>query len=84
MATATAFQVALNVVDLQRALRFYRVLLGSEPFEVRPDRARFELTEPPLLLDLTLAPQVPGGSLNHVGFRLADSEALVDLQRRLE
>src|SRR6185436_7118516 len=59
-------------------------LLGSEPVETRPDRARFELTEPPLLLDLTMAPQVPGGSLNHVGFRMADAEALVDVQRRLE
>ena len=80
----TAFQVTLNAADLERSLRFYRALLGREPDEQTADGARFELAEPPLILGLTRARQKPGGTLNHVGFRLADSAALVEVQRRLE
>jgi catechol 2,3-dioxygenase-like lactoylglutathione lyase family enzyme len=82
--TAVKFQVRLNVTDLDRAVRFYRALLDAEPTYTGGDQVRFELEQPPLVLGLVRAPQVSGGSLNHVGFRMADSAALVELQRRLE
>jgi len=84
VATAVSFQIALNVADVGRSLRFYRTLLGVEPVQESADQARFELDDPPLILGLAHCQQIPGGSLNHIGFRLADSAALVDLQRRLE
>src|ERR1700722_17668013 len=87
-ATATAtpvrFHIGLNVADLGRSVRFYRTLLGVEPAKNLPDYAKFELERPPLVLALYPSPQGAGGSLNHVGLRLPDSMALVEVQRRLE
>jgi catechol 2,3-dioxygenase-like lactoylglutathione lyase family enzyme len=86
--TATAaparFHVGLNVADLARSVRFYRTLLGIEPAKELPDYAKFELDRPALVLALYPSPQGPGGPLNHVGLRLPDSAALVEMQRRLE
>ncbi len=87
--TATAkFQVALHAADLPRAIRFYRLLLNSEPATATPGSARFETETPPLVLTLTnhspLTAHHSPATLNHLGFRLPDQVALVDLQRRLE
>jgi catechol 2,3-dioxygenase-like lactoylglutathione lyase family enzyme len=82
--TASRFHVGLHVADLTRSVRFYRVLLGVDPAKHFGDYARFELSEPPLVLALYPAPQQPGGALNHVGLRFPDSAALVEVQRRLE
>lgn len=87
IATATAavrFHVGLHVGDLDRSVSFYRVLLGVEPAKHLDDYAKFEIDEPPLVLALYPSPQVPGGALNHAGLRFPTSEALVDVQRRLE
>ena len=45
-------QLALNVSDLERSVAFYRVLLGAEPAKVRPDYAKFDVADPPLVLSL--------------------------------
>lgn len=82
--TTVRFHVSLNVSDLGRAVDFYRVLFGLEPAKRRADYAKFELAEPPLVLSLEPNRQAPGGSLNHLGFRLPDATSLVELQRRLE
>src|SRR5262245_2176563 len=82
--TTTRFHVGLNVSDLAKSVRFYRALFGVAPMKSLEDYAKFELSEPPLVLALYPSPQQPGGALNHVGLRLADSEALVEVQRRLE
>jgi hypothetical protein len=60
------------------------VLLGTEPAKVKPDYAKFELAEPPLVL--SLAPRTPGagGNLNPLGLRVRTAEELVEIQRRLE
>jgi catechol 2,3-dioxygenase-like lactoylglutathione lyase family enzyme len=83
-ATAVQFRVSLNVTDLNRSIHFYRTLLAAEPSMTGAHQVRFELSEPPLRLTLVPAVQKPGGSLNHVGLRLPDSPALVEVQRRLE
>lgn len=82
--TATRFHVGLHSSNLDRTLRFYRALLGVEPTKNLPDYVRFETTEPPLVLGLYPSPQPAGGALNHVGLRFPDSNALVEVQRRLE
>jgi catechol 2,3-dioxygenase-like lactoylglutathione lyase family enzyme len=86
-ATATAamkFSLGLHVSDLARSVEFYRLLLGAEPASSEDRYARFEPAMPPLVLSLIPGPVAPGGSLNHLGFRLPDSAALVEVQRRLE
>jgi catechol 2,3-dioxygenase-like lactoylglutathione lyase family enzyme len=83
-ATSVKFQVSLNVTDLTRSVHFYRTLLATEPGMNGAHQVRFELNSPPLVLYLVPGARAVGGSLNHVGLRLADSAALVDVQRRLE
>jgi catechol 2,3-dioxygenase-like lactoylglutathione lyase family enzyme len=87
-ATATATGVTLHfgvyVADLGRSVHFYRLLLGTAPVWQAGDHARFESANPPLLLTLTAGNYPPGGSLNHLGLRLPDGAALVEVQRRLE
>src|SRR5262245_22103365 len=78
------FHLSLNVSDLQRSLAFYQVLFGVEPAKVRPDYAKFEVSEPPLIMSLIPSQPVPGGTLNHVGLRVLDSATLVTMQARLE
>lgn len=78
------FHISLNVSDLNRSISFYRTLFGAEPAKHRPDYAKFEPAEPPLVLSLEPSPRNPGGSLNHVGLRVRNAAELVGIQSRLE
>lgn len=80
----TRFHLSLNVRDLDRAVEFYRLFFGVEPAKCRTDYAKFELADPPLVMSLEPCQTAPGGSLNHLGFRVDDSALLVEVQRRLE
>src|SRR5262245_49949225 len=83
-AALTKFHASLNVSNLDRAVAFYRALLGTEPAKVRPDYAKFDLADPPLVLSLIPGQPKTGGHLNHVGLRVRTADELVDVQRRLE
>ena len=80
---ATKFHLSVNVSDLNRSIDFYRALFGCEPAKCRPDYAKFELADPPLVF--SLEPHAPSGQgqLNHAGFRLKDHAALEQTRRRL-
>jgi len=80
----TRFHLSLNVASLERAIGFFKVFFDREPAKCRPDYAKFELDDPPLVLSLEPFAAQPGGNLNHLGFRMPDSAALVEVQRRLE
>lgn len=84
MAPAVRFHLSLNVAELARSVEFYRTLFGREPAKRRADYAKFELDDPPLVLSLEPTPRPSGGVLNHLGFRMPDSAALVAMQQRLE
>jgi len=75
-------QLALNVNDLAESVAFYRKLFGAEPTKVRPGYANFAIAEPPLKLILMENPG-QGGSLNHLGVELADTDAVDAEQARL-
>jgi catechol 2,3-dioxygenase-like lactoylglutathione lyase family enzyme len=81
---AVRFHLSLNVSDLRKSVPFFQMLFGSAPAKQRDDYAKFELLDPPLVL--SLEPHAPAGrgALNHVGFRFANSAALVAAQQRLE
>ncbi len=66
-------QLALNVNDLNESVAFYSKLFGTEPAKVRPGYANFAITEPPLKLILMENPG-QGGSLNHLGVEVADTD----------
>ncbi|HVA45083.1 MAG TPA: ArsI/CadI family heavy metal resistance metalloenzyme [Pirellulales bacterium] len=80
----TKFHLSLNVNDLGRSIAFLEALLGVPPAKRRSDYAKFEIDDPPLVLSLEPHGFSGRGALNHVGFRLPDSAALVEAQRRLE
>jgi catechol 2,3-dioxygenase-like lactoylglutathione lyase family enzyme len=82
--TRVRFHLSLNVADLDRSVEFFRTLFDAEPAKRRPDYAKFEPDEPPLVLSLEPAARPAGGPLNHLGFRMPDAASLVAMQERLE
>ncbi|HEY6278383.1 MAG TPA: ArsI/CadI family heavy metal resistance metalloenzyme [Streptosporangiaceae bacterium] len=75
-------QLALNVEDIGQAVDFYTKLFGTEPAKVRPGYANFAITKPPLKLVLLENPG-HGGSLNHLGIEVPDTEKVAAEQARL-
>ncbi len=75
-------QLALNVEDLDASIAFYSTLFGTEPAKVRPGYANFAVAEPPLKLVLIENPG-QGGSVNHLGVEVADTDAVDAEQNRL-
>jgi catechol 2,3-dioxygenase-like lactoylglutathione lyase family enzyme len=75
-------QLAINVEDLAESIGFYSKLFGAEPAKVRPGYANFAIADPPLKLILMENPG-HGGSLNHLGVEVADTDAVDAEQRRL-
>jgi len=64
-------QLAINVTDLEAAIRFYSRLFGAEPAKRRPGYANFVVDDPPLKLVLIEGAD-RGGTLNHLGVEVAD------------
>ena len=75
-------QLALNVDSLDESIAFYSKLFGTEPAKVRPGYANFAVTEPPLKLVL-IENRGQGGSLNHLGVEVADTDTVDAEQARL-
>jgi len=75
-------QLALNVNDIDEAVSFYTRLFGAEPAKRRPGYANFAIAEPPLKLVLLENPG-QGGTLNHLGVEVADTDAVDAEQARL-
>jgi catechol 2,3-dioxygenase-like lactoylglutathione lyase family enzyme len=75
-------QLALNVNDLEQSVAFYSKLFGAEPAKRRPGYANFAIAEPPLKLVLLENPG-QGGTLNHLGVEVADTDKVDAEQARL-
>lgn len=75
-------QLALDVDDLDASIAFYTRLFGVQPAKTRPGYANFAVAEPPLKLVLIENPG-RGGSLNHLGVEVADTDAVDAEQTRL-
>ncbi|MCV7225023.1 ArsI/CadI family heavy metal resistance metalloenzyme [Mycolicibacterium komossense] len=68
-------QLALNVDDLDEAIRFYSTLFNTTPAKVKTGYANFAIVEPPLKLVLLENPG-KGGTINHLGVEVASSDAV--------
>ncbi len=75
-------QLALRVADLEGSIAFYSKLFGAEPAKRRPGYANFAIAEPPLKLVLMENPG-QGGSINHLGVEVADTDIVDAEQARL-
>jgi catechol 2,3-dioxygenase-like lactoylglutathione lyase family enzyme len=75
-------QLALNVDDVDAAVAFYSKLFDAEPAKRRPGYANFAISEPPLKLVLLENPG-QGGTLNHLGVEVSDTDTVDATQTRL-
>ena len=74
------FHVALAVKDLPVAIEHYKKILGIEPAKVRPDYAKFEIADPPVILSLN--PGSEPGTVMHLGIRYPNTgEVVTELAR---
>lgn len=72
MTTTGRIQLALNVADLDEAVRLYRDVFRTEPTKRRPGYANFAIADPPLKLVLFENPDAVS-PLNHLGVELNSS-----------
>lgn len=75
-------QLALNVDDLEAAVRFYSKLFGTAPAKRRHGYANFAVADPPLKLVLFEQPG-KGGTINHLGVEVESTELVAAAQARL-
>jgi catechol 2,3-dioxygenase-like lactoylglutathione lyase family enzyme len=75
-------QLALNVDDLDTSIAFYSKLFATEPAKIRPGYANFAVAEPPLKLVLIENPG-QGGSINHLGVEVPDTDTVDATELRL-
>ena len=78
----TRVQLALNVSDLDAAVRFYSTLFDTAPAKVREGYANFAIEEPPLKLVLVAGHGTPG-TMNHLGVEVADTAEVASTRARL-
>ncbi len=80
---SSTFHVSLNVHDLPRTAEFLACVFGQSPARLHADYAKFELSDPPVVLSLVPTDAPVGSGVNHLGFRLPHASALAALKRRL-
>ncbi len=78
----TLFQLSLNVRDVEAAAEFYTKLFGVGPAKQRPGYANFVVADPPLKF-IVIENEGAPGTINHLGFEVADTEAVVAATQRL-
>jgi predicted enzyme related to lactoylglutathione lyase len=66
-------QLALNVDNLDEAVKFYSKLFNTAPAKLRDGYANFAIADPPLKLVLLENPG-SGGTINHLGVEVESSE----------
>lgn len=70
--TTGRVQLALNVSDLEASIEFYEKLFETPPAKIRDGYANFAVDSPPL--KLVLIENGGGGSINHLGVEVVDSD----------
>src|SRR4026207_2202064 len=63
--------LALNVVNVERSIQFYRKMFGIEPSKVRRGYAKFDVQNPPLNFTLNEGVVKEQGALSHLGIQVA-------------
>ncbi len=82
MSTHKAFHVSLTVRDVAAAAQAYQRILGAAPTRVEHDYARFELSDPPVVLSLN-ASEEPG-KVAHLGIRYGTSGEMLTERARCQ
>lgn len=75
-------QLALNVEDLDASIAFYSIMFDTSPTKVKEGYANFAIANPPLKLVLIENPG-HGGTINHLGIEVTDTDTVDAEQTRL-
>jgi catechol 2,3-dioxygenase-like lactoylglutathione lyase family enzyme len=76
--------LALTVSDVDRAVPFYRALFDAEPAKVKPGYAKFEPTDPGIVLTLMQGERNGLGAFNHGGIKVSSTDAVLATRLRLQ
>lgn len=76
--------ISLDVADVSRSVTFYRSFFGVEPVKLKSDYAKFDLQEPSVNFTLNQRPSSAGGSLNHLGIQVENTDLVLAAKQRLE
>lgn len=77
------FRLTLSVADVARSVAFYRTFFDREPAHEAEDSARFEMTDPPLMVNLVRRPWERITVTGSAGLRLPTRNAVLALRDRL-
>jgi catechol 2,3-dioxygenase-like lactoylglutathione lyase family enzyme len=82
-ATASRMHVSMFVSDIAESVKFYEVFFGQPPTKSRPDYAKFEVAEPPLVISFNPDRKpVPGGAVNHLGIQVKSTDIVMAMKDR--
>jgi len=76
------FHVHAAVPDLQKSIRFYSTMFGTEPTVVKDDYAKWMLEDPPV--NFAISPRGAAAGINHLGFRVDQPSELEEIHGRLQ
>lgn len=80
--TALKAHLAMNVVNVERSIAFYRKMFGIEPSKVRRGYAKFDVQNPPLNLTLNEGVVNERGALSHLGIQVRSTEDVLATRQR--
>lgn len=78
---ATAFprmHVSLYVSNLEKTLAFYNAFFETTPTKVKANYAKYELTEPALIISFVENAERVQGNFGHLGFQVGDERILTE------
>lgn len=74
--------ISLNVSNVKESVNFYKKMFGVEPFKVKTDYAKFDISNPPLNLTMNEVEFNRGGSVSHLGLQVETTEDVLEITRR--
>ena len=74
--------LALNVVNVERSIQFYRKMFGIEPSKVRRGYAKFDVQNPPINFVLNEVAYTEGGTLSHLGIQVESTDDVLKTRER--
>lgn len=80
----TRIHIGLRTSDLDGAIRFYTLLLGSDPVKTRPDYAKWSSDDPSVNLSVSLGSEANGQAGAHYGVQAKSTEAVQAAKARFE
>lgn len=74
--------VHVGVTNLDEAVRFYSTMFGAQPVKVKPDYAKWLLTDPSVNFAISTRSGTTG--VNHLGIQVDADDELTEIRGRLK